>query len=377
MEYLTGYYVAETTILPQALRDSLTAVLPGFMIPSRLIQIDKMPMTLNEKIDRRSLEELTLETQVVTQHVEQPVGPMETILYDLVKQLLGAVVFGVTDDLTLMGLSSLDAIRLVSMAKKEGIALKVNEIMQGKTIRKIAQQDSSIGRWQDGYHADKPVVVAIQGFSPYTVHQYFDALCGQFSVFTFTSLDDYLTDATDRFSKSDIVARYLKTLETVLPVGTQPVAFVGHCYGGELAYRCAVKWQEKTGQAPKVVLLNTPSRTDEEICQMMPPQSDIDRMTDEQLQRLNGWRHQHEIVLSLIDGVPLPSYQGEVIFYKALLPYQEANKLNFDSEGLARQDALYEQRWRSLVPHLKIIPVATDHFSMLEAQYINIYLDSL
>ena len=110
---------------------------------------------------------------------------------------------------------------------------------------------------------------------------------------------------------------------------------------------------------------------------MMPPQSDIDQMTDEQLQRLNGWRHQHEIVLSLIDGVPLPSYQGEVIFYKALLPYQEANKLNFDSEGLARQDALYEQRWRSLVPHLKIIPVATDHFSMLEAQYINIYLDSL
>ena len=377
VEYLTGYYVAETTILPQTLRDSLTAVLPSFMIPSRLIQIDKMPMTLNEKIDRRSLEELTLETQVVPQHVEQPVGPMETMLYDLVKQLLGAVVFGVTDDLTLMGLSSLDAIRLVSMAKKKGIALKVNEIMQGKTIRKIAQQETSIGRWQDGYHADKPVVVAIQGFSPYKVHQYFDALCERFSVFAFTALDDYLADDSSITSKSGVVNRYLEVLETVLPAGIQPVAFVGHCYGGELAYRCAVQWQAKTGQMPKVVLLNTPSRTDEEIRQMMPPQSDIVQMTDEQLQHLNDWRVQHEVVLSLIDGVPFPSYQGEVVFYKAMLPYQEANKLTFDSEGLARQDALYEQRWHSLVPHLKIIPVATDHFSMLEAQYINIYLDSL
>ena len=110
---------------------------------------------------------------------------------------------------------------------------------------------------------------------------------------------------------------------------------------------------------------------------MMPSHSDIDRMTDEQLTRLNGWRVQHEIVLSLIDGVLLPAYQGEVIFYKALLPYQEANKLNFDGEGLARQDALYEQRWRALVHNLTIIPVPTDHFTMLEAQYINLYLDKI
>ena len=376
-QYLTAYYTAENPIPPETLRDNLASVLPGYMVPLKLIQLDKMPMTMNGKIDRRRLEENASSQPFVTRQIEPPVGLRETLLCQLVVKLLGTEMIGVNDDLTLLGLSSLDAIRLASMASKKGMVLKVNDIMHGKTIRKIAQQEAAIGRWQDGYHADKPVVVAIQGFSPYQVHQYFDALCERFSVFTFTSLDDYLSDDSSIVTKSDVVTRYLAELEKVLPAGTKPIAFVGHCYGGELAYRCAVQWQAKTGQTAKVVLLNTPHRTEEEIRQMMPSQSVIDQMSDEQLQRFESWRQQHEVVVSLIDGVPMPPYQGEVIYYKATLPYQEANKIFFDSEGLARLDVIYEQRWRSHVPNLTVIPVPANHFSMIEAQYINLYLDRI
>jgi len=376
VDYLAGYYVAKTTISSQILRDSLASHLPSYMIPLKLIQIEKMPMTMNGKIDHRRLEEYANDETTVVKYKESPVGVKESQLFDLVKDLLGTDNFGVTDDLTQLGLSSLDAIRLSAIARKKGIALKVNDIMHGKTIRNIVRIDS-IGMWQDGYHADKPVVVAVQGFSPYHVHHYFDALCEKYSVFTFSSLDGFLNETSKHYTKSDIVNRYLDLLESVLPVGICPVAFTGHCYGGELAYICAARWHERTGQTPKVILLNSPIRTEEELRQMIPSQKVIDQMADVQLQHFNDFLREQKMVLSLVDDNQLPLYQGEVIYYKAVLPYLEANKLTVDRENLERQAALYLHRWHSLAPNLVVVPISADHFSMLEIRYANLYIDKI
>jgi hypothetical protein len=35
------------------------------------------------------------------------------------------------------------------------------------------------------------------------------------------------------------------------------------------------------------------------------------------------------------------------------------------------------QRWHQLQPKIEIIPIPTDHFTMLEAEYTNLYLKEL
>ena len=377
LQFLCGFYASDSTISPETLRKSMGESLPAYMVPMQLVQLDKMPMTPNGKIDRRQLAEQASELPIGTGAVELPVSRREQVLLDLSKQLLGIDSIGVTDDLTMMGLSSLDAIKLSSLAEKEGVRLKVNDILNNKTIRNIAKQELSYGRWLNEYSPEKPIVVAIQGFSPHQVQNYFDALCEKFSVFDFASLDDYYDDFFRHQSKSDIVEKYVKMLHDVLPSDAIIYAFTGHCVAGELAYRCAARWQAETEQKPKVVVLNTPLRTDDEVRQMIPDQSVVDQMTPERQQEFYNWKHQHERVISILDNVPMPSFHGDVIFFKALKPVLPVYRLTLDLDVFSRAEATYQQRWNQLQPQMEIIPVSADHFSMLEEQYAHLYIKVL
>ena len=377
LQFLSAFFVADEAIDAEKLRVRLSDNLPAYMVPLKLVQLERMPMTPNGKIDRRQLVERGRDLTVMMGTCEAPANPTEQMLLDLAKQLLGTEEVGVTDDLTLLGLSSLDAIRLVSLAEKKGVRLKVNDILHKKSIRNFARQDASYGRWLNEYRLDKPIVVAIQGFSPHPVQQYFDALCEKYSVFDFASLDDYYDEVFSHQSKSEVMARYVEMLHEVLPADARIYAFTGHCYGGEFAYRCAALWQSHTGQSPKVLVLNTPLRTDDEVRQMMPPQTIIDQMPPERQEKVYAWRQQHDRVKSILDGVPMPPFQGEVVFFKALQPYLAVNKLTLDSEAFIRQEEVYMQRWHLIQPQMKIIPVQADHFSMLEEPYINLYVKEL
>ena len=86
----------------------------------------------NGKIDRRQLQELSKTLSVGTGTLEAPSNQREMVLLDLAKKLLGTEDIGVTDDLTQLGLSSLDAIKLSSLAEKKGMRLMVNDILNNK-----------------------------------------------------------------------------------------------------------------------------------------------------------------------------------------------------------------------------------------------------
>ena len=220
-------------------------------------------------------------------------------------------------------------------------------------------------------------MIAIQGFSPYQVHNYFEALREKYSVFLFASIDDYFDQEYRNLTKSDVIAKYVQMLHDMLPSNAVPYAFTGHCYGGELAYRCAAQWQVETGQSPKVFVLNTPLRTDEEVRQMMPSQSIIEQMPPERQQKLFDWEKQQKRVMALLDRQPMPPFKGDVVFYRAMHPFLAVNKLALDVEAFNRQVDIYLQRWKELQPQMKIIPIPTDHFTMLESEYSKLYMKEL
>ncbi len=53
---LYAFYVGQIT--PKDLRHELSQILPAFMLPSKFIKLDNMPLSKNGKIDRKVLEEL-------------------------------------------------------------------------------------------------------------------------------------------------------------------------------------------------------------------------------------------------------------------------------------------------------------------------------
>ena len=46
------------TLEPKELHEKLSKELPVFMIPSKFIKVEEMPLSKNGKIDRKKLEEL-------------------------------------------------------------------------------------------------------------------------------------------------------------------------------------------------------------------------------------------------------------------------------------------------------------------------------
>ncbi|MEK4517824.1 amino acid adenylation domain-containing protein [Paenibacillus sp. FSL H8-0122] len=56
--YLSGYYVSDEWVDKQTLVDSLRNVLPSYMIPEQLTQLEQLPYTPNFKVDRKYLASL-------------------------------------------------------------------------------------------------------------------------------------------------------------------------------------------------------------------------------------------------------------------------------------------------------------------------------
>ena len=94
--------------------------------------------------------------------------------------------------MTLLGLTSLSAIKLADQANREGLYIKVNDILRSNSIRDILINEQSIGKWENGYDASKPVIVLIQGFTYYKkLEPLISRLCKHYSVFVIEPIDDH------------------------------------------------------------------------------------------------------------------------------------------------------------------------------------------
>ncbi|MBW8687217.1 non-ribosomal peptide synthetase/type I polyketide synthase [Chitinophaga rhizophila] len=84
-QYLVAYYAAETQFDKLLLQQHLAARLPDYMIPAICVHMQRFPVTLNGKVDKRALPEPVLD---IDPHTEGPIDEIEETLIEMWAELL-------------------------------------------------------------------------------------------------------------------------------------------------------------------------------------------------------------------------------------------------------------------------------------------------
>lgn len=122
--------------------------LPGFMIPTLFIRLTRFPVTTNGKKDRRQVyaeASLLSGSQLaayagVTQEKQAPVNEAEMKLQQLYARVLGfdPIDVGVDDNFFRLGGDSIVAMKLVAMARDEGLSFSVADVFSRPQLSELA-----------------------------------------------------------------------------------------------------------------------------------------------------------------------------------------------------------------------------------------------
>ncbi|WPN60176.1 non-ribosomal peptide synthetase [Pseudomonas sp. P9_31] len=126
------------------LRDHIGEHLPDFMVPHSITVLDRLPLTLNGKIDRKALPKPLFGGIDVPLQDMQPRTRTEEILGRIWQKVLGLSTVGLRDNFFSLGGDSILAIQIVSAAAREGMRLSPKQVFQNQTIAELAAVASVI-----------------------------------------------------------------------------------------------------------------------------------------------------------------------------------------------------------------------------------------
>ncbi len=114
---LHAFYVAAAEIDPAALRASLSA-LPSYMVPSYYLRLERMPLTINGKLDRRALPIAESLARQVAPSVVEPRSGTEQRVAEICREVLGIDAIGIHDNFFEAGANSLNLIAINNRLKE-------------------------------------------------------------------------------------------------------------------------------------------------------------------------------------------------------------------------------------------------------------------
>ncbi|WP_124396555.1 non-ribosomal peptide synthetase, partial [Rhodococcus wratislaviensis] len=153
-EYLAGYVVpvAGMVVDERVVRESAAMVLPGFMVPSVVVVLPELPVTVNGKLDRKALPKTDFGS--MAEGFVAPRTPIEEIVAAVCADLLGLDRVGAHDNFFDLGGNSLIATRLVARINAVvGDRIGLRDVFDAPTVAGLALLAES----QDGLEARPPL----------------------------------------------------------------------------------------------------------------------------------------------------------------------------------------------------------------------------
>ncbi|MBB4864948.1 amino acid adenylation domain-containing protein/non-ribosomal peptide synthase protein (TIGR01720 family) [Pseudomonas nitritireducens] len=131
---LLGYVVGEA-LAEDALKAALRSELPEYMVPSRLLVLQQMPLNANGKIDRKALPE----PQETAGAAEAPRDGLETRVAAVWAEVLGVPAVGRADDFFELGGHSLLATQVISRLRRDlGCEVPLRDLFEASRLDEFA-----------------------------------------------------------------------------------------------------------------------------------------------------------------------------------------------------------------------------------------------
>jgi thioesterase domain-containing protein len=242
---------------PADLRAHLAARLPEYMVPSRFETLDELPLTANNKIDRKGLPPPGKVAVAAAGTGEAPREATEVKLRAIWEEVLGVQGIGIRDDFFDLGGHSLLALKLFERIEKAfGVRLPVASIFLAPTIERLGEALRTSGwepRWTSLVpiqpRGTRPPFFCVHGGGALVIFYHPMARhLGPDQPFYGLQPPGSVHDTRDPHIRSveAMAAHYLAEVRQVQPTG--PYLFGGASYGGlialEMAQQLAAEGQE-------------------------------------------------------------------------------------------------------------------------------------
>ena len=137
-KYLCAYIVSQSQWTVAELREHLMGTLPEYMVPPLFVHMDKVPLTPNGKVDRKSLPTPSNLNLAIEKYIA-PSNNEEKTLSDIWGNVLGLEKVGVMDNFFTLGGDSLKAMQMTYRIHKEfNVEVPLREIFIQSDIKKLA-----------------------------------------------------------------------------------------------------------------------------------------------------------------------------------------------------------------------------------------------
>ncbi|BAN48012.1 non-ribosomal peptide synthase/polyketide synthase [Metapseudomonas resinovorans] len=135
---LAGYVVSSAGVgLERQLKADLQAQLPDYMVPARILVLERFPLSANGKLDRRALPE----PQWSAGSHRAPRNALERALVAIWQEVLGVPKVGIDDNFFELGGDSLQVLKVISRVRSQpqlGFELKLRDLMQKPCIAELS-----------------------------------------------------------------------------------------------------------------------------------------------------------------------------------------------------------------------------------------------
>ncbi|MCI9174037.1 MAG: amino acid adenylation domain-containing protein [Lachnospiraceae bacterium] len=134
-KYVAAYVVSDETVDIEALHGFIEESKPPYMVPAVTMQIEKIPLNQNQKVDKRALPVPERKQEAFT----APKGERQQKIFDCIAEVIGHREFGAATDIYRAGLTSIGAVKLNVLLSEAfaGAVIRSKDLKENNTVEKL------------------------------------------------------------------------------------------------------------------------------------------------------------------------------------------------------------------------------------------------
>lgn len=262
-KYLVGYYVSDQELEESSLLSHLSQALPEYMVPSVLVHLDKLPLTINGKLDRRALPDPDFTDEAI---YVAPTTELEVQLCAIYGEVLGlpAEQISVEADFFRLGGNSILAIKLVSRinAAFESM-IRITDIFVKKSVKEISYE---ILKHKYVYNPIIKLTTAVGKANLFMIHpgygdskEYIDLAKKLSGIYNCYGIDNFNIHHRNKISDLSILAQYYLEYIDEIQRNTNSNSYIilGWSFGGEVAFEVCSQLEKRGEKDIKLYLLDS------------------------------------------------------------------------------------------------------------------------